>query len=123
VAALRIANHMDVTPKKDFVETEEDQRALDQASERRAAFNFKMVDIAPGAILTFTRDPNITCTVVDERKVNFEGENVSLSVAADRALRRVGVTWKSVQGPLYWEFENETLDERRARMEEGNGSD
>jgi len=119
VSAIMIASYKDVTPGKDFVETEEDQRALDKARQRKSVFRFSLVDVSPGSVLTFTRDPNITCTVVDDRKVSFEGELVSLSTAADLALRKVGVAWKSVQGPVYWEYDGETLDEMRTRIEEG----
>lgn len=119
VAAIMIAPHKDVTPGKDYVETPEDQRALNKARERRSVFNFKIAEVPVGALLTFTRDPSITCTVVDNRKVNFEGEVMSTSLAADKALRRQGHVWAGIQGPLYWEYEGETLDERRTRLEEG----
>jgi hypothetical protein len=119
VAAIMLVTHRDVTPGKDFVETEEDQRALDRARQRRSVFRFSLVGIPVGATLTFTRDSNITCTVVDDRKVSFEGELLSLSIAADLALKKVGVNWKSVQGPAHWEYDGETLDERRIRLEEG----
>jgi len=118
VAALQLATIEDVTPKQDYVETEEDQKALSKARERRGAFNFKMVSIPVGSILTFTRDDEITCTVIDSKNVEFEGEIMSTSQAGKIALHRKGWTASSVQGPLYWEFEGETLQERRLRMEE-----
>ena len=119
VSALQLAPHKDVTPRRDYVETDEDQRALDEARERRANFNFEMVDIPVGAILNFTRDQSITCIVADRRHVDFEGEATSISVAAQKALGKIGVNWKAVQGPLYWQYKGETLDERRRRYEEG----
>lgn len=119
VAILKLVEIEDVTPKKDFVESQEDQKAINKAKKRREMFNFKMVDIPVGSILTFTRDPNIVCTVVNNRKVKFEGKVVSLSVAADKALRRIGIEWKSVQGPAYWMYEGEILDERRSKIESG----
>jgi len=117
-AALRLAQIEDVTPGRDYVETEEDQRALDAARQRRSAFNFEMVNIPVGAVLNFTRDDAVTCTVVDKRRVNFNGQVVSLSLAAQQALANTGINWKAVQGPLFWEYEGETLDERRTRYEE-----
>ena len=118
VAAIRIAPHKEVTPKKDFVESQEDQRALDRARTRRAGFNFGLVQIPIGSLLTFTRDPAITCSVVDNKRVNYKGEEMSVSMAADRALQSMGIIWKAVQGPLYWEYDGETLDERRTRLVE-----
>ena len=117
VAALKLAETQDVTPKKDFVESQEDQQALNRAKERRAVFNFKTAEIPVGAELSFSRDENIKAKVIDNRNIEFNGEVVSISVAADRALRQLGIQWKSVQGPAYWMYEGETLDERRRRLE------
>jgi hypothetical protein len=77
-----------------------------------------MVDIPVGSVLTFTRDKERTCRVVDSRNVEFEGEKISLSESARRIFEGLGYIWKTVQGPLYWEYEGETLEERRKRMEE-----
>ena len=112
-SALRIAQIEDVTPGSDYVETPDDQKALDKARERRSVFNFEMVKIPVGSTLTFTRDENVTCTVADERRVDFNDKNLSITAAAQEALE----TTRPVQGPLYWEYEGETLVERRLRME------
>lgn len=120
VAILKLVEVENVTPKKDFVESQEDQQALNRAKERRAVFNFKMVDIPFGVDLVFSRDENVKAKVVDNRNVEFNGEVVSLSVAADKALRKLGIQWKSVQGPAYWIYEGETLDERRRKFESGS---
>lgn len=117
-AALRMVELEDVTPCEDYTETEEDKAALNEARRRRAVFNFKMVDIPVGATLTFARDKEKVCRVVDSRNVEFEGETMSLSESARRILENMGYHWKAVQGPLYWEYEGETLEERRKRMEE-----
>lgn len=114
LSALRLAEIKNVTPKKDFVESEEDQKALNEARTRRAVFNFEMVKIPIGSELTFINNENIRVRVVDNRNVEFNGRNTSLSKAAQEAL---GVDWPA-QGPIYWLYEGETLDERRKRMEE-----
>ncbi len=113
-AALRIAQIEDVTPRVDYVEDAEAQQALNKARLKRENFNFKMVDIPVGSILTFTRDEQVTCTVVDIKRVQYNNEIMSLSAAAQQALQYNG----SVQGALYWEYEGETLVERRIRMEQ-----
>lgn len=114
VAALKLAEIEDITPKKDFVDSEEDQQALNQARARRAVFNFKMVEIPAGAELSFTRDEAVKAIVVDNRSVRYNNEVVSLSEAARKALNVEYL----VQGPAYWLYEGETLDERRRRLEE-----
>lgn len=117
-SALQLAALEDVTPREDVVEDADDQAALNKARTWRSPFSFKMVNIPVDSILTFSKDPSITCKVLDHKKVEFEGEVTSLSGSALTALRGMDYEWKQVAGPVYWEFENETLDERRRRMEE-----
>ena len=87
---------------------------MNQARTRRATFNFKMVEIPVGAEISFVNDEKIKAKVVDNRSINLNGEILSLSAAAQKILK---VDWPA-QGPLYWVYEGETLDERRKRMEE-----
>ncbi len=113
VAALRLAEIENVTPRKDFVESQEDQQALNEARARRANFSFKLVNIPVNAELTFIHDENIKARVLDNRSIEVNGEVTSLSAAAKKALN---VEWPA-QGPLYWIYQGETLDERRKRIE------
>ena len=113
VSALRLAEIKNITPKRDYVETEEDQQALNQARTKKARFNFKMVEIPAGSELAFVNDQIKKAKVIDNRNVEYNGEIISLSRAAQQAL---GVEWPA-QGPIYWMYEGETLDERRRRME------
>jgi hypothetical protein len=115
VSALKLAELENITPKNDFVESQEDQQALNQARTKRSVFNFKMVDIPIGAELTFARDENIKAKVIDNRSIELDGEVISLSGAAQKIL---GVDWPA-QGTIYWMYDGETLDERRKRYEEG----
>ena len=117
VSALKIGAIEEVTPSVDYVESEDDQKALDKARIRRSAFNFEMVKIPVGAELQYIRDENVVCRVIDSKKVEFEGEITSLSAAAQKALENTGLFWKAVQGPMYWMYEGETLGERRHRLE------
>ncbi|MCK5081085.1 MAG: GIY-YIG nuclease family protein [Candidatus Moranbacteria bacterium] len=114
VSALKLAEIENVTPKKDFVESQEDQQALNQARTKRAIFNFKMVDIPIGAELVFSRDENIRATVINNRSIELNGEIGSLSSLAQKLL---GYSY-GIQGTVYWMYEGETLDERRKRIEE-----
>jgi hypothetical protein len=107
----------DVTPNKDFVESAEDQRVLEEARTRRPIFNFDMVGIPVGAVLTFDYDETIICTVADKRKVDFKGKVTSLNDASLQALEMKGYRWKAVQGPAVWLYEGETLLDRRTKLE------
>lgn len=116
IAILKLLSLEDVTPSRNVgVESKEDEVAIEKARKKRSAFNFRMVDIPAGAELKFIRDEKITCKVSsDQKHVEFRGEMISLSSAAQKAL---GYAWQ-VQGPAYWTYEDEILDERRIRMEE-----
>ena len=58
-------------------------------------------------------------TVVDDKNVEFEGEVTSLSQSSLSLLNRdFGKNWKTVRGPDYWIYNNETLSERRLRLED-----
>lgn len=118
VAALKLAEIENITPRKDFVETKEDQKALNEARERRSKFNFKMVDIPLGAELVFSRDENIKATVIDINStdsIELNGKKTSLSKSAQKIL---GYNYP-VAGTDYWMYDGETLDERRRRFESG----
>lgn len=117
VAALKLAQIKDITPAKDFVETPEDQQALDQARAMRGRFNFEMVNIPIGAELIFFKDENIKARVIalkGQKTIEFNGEVTSPSSAAQKILG-----YDSVAGTYYWMYEGETLDERRRRFESG----
>lgn len=118
VAALKLAEIENITPKRDFVDAPEDQEALNRARTIRGRFNFAMVDIPLGAELYFSRDENIKANVVDMHSTNsieLNGEITSLSRSAQKIL---GFDY-GVAGTDYWMYEGETLDERRRRFESG----
>lgn len=118
VAILKLLAIEEVTPSRDVgVESKEDAAAIEAARKKRSAFNFKMVNIPVGAELKFIRDENIICTVApDQKHVIFNNQEMSSSEAAAKVL---GSEWWP-QGPGYWTYEGETLDERRFRIE-GDG--
>lgn len=118
VAALKLAQINDVTPQHDIVDSQEDQRALDEARQKRSRFNFDMVDIPLGATLYFSREDTITAKVIGRagsESIEFDGKTMSLSAAAQEVLGY----HNAVSGTAYWSYDGETLDERRQRMEDG----
>jgi hypothetical protein len=113
VPALKLAELENVTPNRDFVSSSEDQQALNQARTRRSGFNFKMANIPAGSELVYVNDGNVKARVIDNRRIELNGEITSLSTSAQKLL---GYSY-NVQGTIYWMFEGETLDERRRRLE------
>ena len=118
LSILKLVEIENVTPSSDYVEDQEEQQSLNKERGRRSSFNFSSVGIPLGATLHFVRDESMTVTVVDDRSVEFEGEVTSLSQSSAILLNRdYGWNTSSVQGPRYWIYENETLSERRSRLE------
>lgn len=119
LAILKLVEERDFTPTSDIVEDADEQQSLNKERTRRDAFTFSSVGIPVGSILSFVRDDNVTVSVVDNRNVEYEGQICSLSQSALVILTR-DYSWRgsACQGPRYWVYENETLSERRNRMEE-----
>ena len=90
-------------------------------SERRARFRFSLIGIQPGATLTFRHDGEITCEVLSDRHVGYDGERVLLSQAARLAMESVGRANASgaYQGSQYWNFNGKSLQSIRDEVETG----
>jgi len=110
-AALKLVEIEDATPD-DTSQTAEDQVALDKARTRRANFNFTMVGIPSGSTLEYVRDSSVTAKVIDDKNIEFNGEILSLSVAAQKA---AGVQ-HPLQGPIFWIYNGRTLDKIRKEV-------
>jgi hypothetical protein len=119
LSILKLVEEQDITPSRDFVEDADEQQSLNKERTRRSNFTFSSVGIPVGATLHFVRDENITVKVVDDRNVDFEGKVTSLSQSSLTLLTR-DYSWKAstVAGPQFWVYENETLSERRRRLED-----
>ena len=110
----------EVNLEGDVVEDPEEQEVLNRERSRRPVFTFSMLNIPTGSTLKFLRDETKIVTVTRDREVEFEGNRTSLNqVTLDLLRNEHGKNWTTVRGPDYWIFENETLTERRLRMEEG----
>jgi hypothetical protein len=118
VSVLRLLQKKDVTPNNDIVESKEEQVALDMARSRRPRFNFEAAKIPIGSQLKFLYDETKVCEVASRTEVMHDGRVQSLNQLTLEMLRGSGRIWKAVQGPAYWLYEGETLDERRRRLEE-----
>lgn len=114
---LELVEGEDVTPREDIFEDKDDERAFEKATKIGQRFNFSLVQIPVGATLTFIRDDSVTCRITSDNRIEFEGDQHSLSSAALIATNRMGFNWKSIAGPLNWKFEGEVLADRRSRLE------
>jgi hypothetical protein len=113
VAALKLATIQEITIWWDVIEEQEDQKALDEVREKLATFNFEMVKIPIGSELYFSRNPEKKARVLNNRWIEFEWKETSLSEAARQIL---GYSRKP-QWTQYWMYDGDTLSERRNKME------
>jgi hypothetical protein len=102
-----------VTPGGELFTEVGDKEALEEAKKRKTAFNFSLVGIKHGTVLQSVFDDTITCVVIDDRRVNFRGEDQSLSSAALILAHENGLSWSTIAGPQYWKYEGKTLSELR----------
>lgn len=80
---------------------------------RLSNYTFTELNIPIGAELSFLKDEKIVCTVHSDNLVNYDGEIITLTEAA----RKTGqINFKEIQGPRYWNFNNENLVNRRKRI-------
>ena len=93
---------------------EAEQRVVIRA-ERKENFNFAMVGVPIGEELRFVEDEKIVCKVAQQfpARVEFDGAIMSLSAAAGKVKQS---SW-TPQGTRYWKYGDETLQERRERIE------
>ncbi len=94
--------------------TKEQEKEVDEVKERRSRFHFAQYGIPVGSKLTFTRDSNIVAEVVDGDKIKIGDKVSSLSAFA---MELLGYQ-RRPQGTLYFEFEDEILDDRRRRIDD-----
>ena len=121
VAALKLAEIEDLTPREQADGVPEAQQAVEEAQKRRAKFAFSILGINPGTQLRFSRDESIVCTVVDDTNVELEGEVLSLTGAAGKAFELMGEPRSySVQGPDFWSLDGDTLHELRLEKEDAS---
>ena len=126
VAAMRLTRGEEIsiddssesTPDAEISQADIDaqKHARQQENKRLSAFTFTDVNIAPGEVLTFTRDATITAEVLNSARILFEGKESTLSGAANTILERMGKR-TGVAGPLFWEYNGETLHRIRLRKE------
>lgn len=123
ISALKLTGGRDVTPHKDIADDEEGLIALERAEVRRRIIGLFDIGLKHGDVLTFANDESITASVIDNKKIAFDGNIESVSAAALKVLQRAGYEWRTVNGWQYWQYDGETLSERRKRVEELQDAD
>jgi hypothetical protein len=105
----------EITPRQ-RVEIEAAKRS------RTERLTLERLGLGPGTVLTFAKDPLITCEVAGPRTVKFRGREQSLSQAALTVIHEMGYTWPAVSGPEYWTLDGTKLAALRPRADDDSGS-
>lgn len=87
--------------------TEEERRAVENERSRRPALNFEEMQIPMGSVLVYAHDESVKATVVEARKVEIDGQVVSLSPATRDLLGRSYY----VKPTQYWAYNGRSLQE------------
>ena len=123
ISALQLTSGRDVTPREDIAEDAEGVEALERTVAKRKSYSFSDAHVYVGDVLTYSKNENITVTVVADKKIEFEGKVTSVSKAALSLLHREGYKWKQANGWAYWMKNGETLGERVERFMLASGLD
>ena len=111
-AILELFHHEDITTdvtveiENDL--TPEDKAASVKAQIHRPALNFYEMGMQKGDILVWKDDPSISVTIISDRKVEYEGEECSIS-ALSAQLK--GYKVKHISPTPHWLFKERSLSE------------
>ena len=88
-------------------------RGIKFGTKRKSPFRFSMIGLKPGDEVQLKTDLTRSFKIVSDREVEYEGKPYSLSALA------IQVCAKSygIQGPTFFCYNGETLDDIRKRME------
>ena len=115
--AIKIISYIFDSKKKSKYKTNPEQMRK-HSGKRRLHFMFSLADVPVGAVLSFKKDKEIKATVVDDKRIRFNGKITTLSDAAKWIMhRKFGEREASRRGPGFWCYENENLVKRRVRIE------
>jgi len=115
VIALKRVQTREITAPQ-IPATAAEQREIEEKKKIRSRFDFKKYGVPEGAEIYFSRDESVKAKVLAGNHIELDGQKTTLSPSAKKLL---GYT-NAVAGTLYWMYEEETLDERRRRMDSEN---
>lgn len=92
-----------------------DEQIAEEVKEaaKRGPFRFSMCNIQPGERIVYIEDETITPIVIDDRRIEWNGETTSLSALAQQLK---GFT-HAVQGTLWFSYNGVVLNDLRNAME------
>ena len=118
VAALRISGAKEIKVSNIAIDRDGNEKIsrIDKA-EHTKRFPFAKYNIPIGAELSFTRNKEKKCKVIDGDDVEFEGKRYSLSKLALKLINELGYNWKYARGPSFFEYDGNVLTDIQANFE------
>ncbi len=121
VAALRIAGGTEL--KTDNCAVDQDgKKTINTETEdtetRKKRFQFERYGIPVGAELSFTRDKEKKCKVLEGGDVEYQGSRYSLSKLALLLMNELGYDWKFIRGPSFFEYDGTVLTDLQSRYDD-----
>ena len=102
-----------IVPNETEVKEEELAQEIDTESHEKAEnFSFTKCQIPIGAEIEYYDNPDIKCKVIGDRKVEYQGKELSLTAAA----KMISGKKYSIAGPRFFKYKGEWLNDIRARM-------
>lgn len=102
-----------IVPNEREVKEEELAQEIDTESHEKAEnFSFTKCQIPIGAEIEYYDNPDIKCKVIGDRKVEYQGKELSLTAAA----KMISGKKYSIAGPRFFKYKGEWLNDIRARM-------
>ena len=105
---------------KRYAQNEIEQRDEQMAKEiqletrtRAENFTFSEAQIPIGAVVEYKKDASITCKVVDDRRVDYQGEIMYLT----GVVKKITGTTSAVAGPRYFKYKGADLWNINGRVE------
>lgn len=110
IAILKLFNREDITQEiTDEIDNDltiEDKSAAEKIkSSRRPPLNYFDMGMKKDDILIFVKDPSIKVSVLDEKKISYQGEPYSLTAITKKILN----ISHAIQPTSYWTFEGKNL--------------
>ena len=112
IALLELMATEDMTPELQVEAEQVDVEAKAGAEKlkrsRRPPLNYIEMGIPAGSTLLYQDDGETTCTVVDGRRIEFQGEAMSISKLTAQ-LRNTPD--RPIRGPAHWSYNGRSLDD------------
>lgn len=106
--------------KEEAKEQKDAKKVAENHKERAKPINLKKLGINPGEKLTFinsnSKNTGVECTVIDERRVEYDGVTYSLTALA----KYLSDTKSTICGTVYFKYKNEWLNSIRKTVADNN---